>query len=181
MDTKNADIYSSKFLRVRAFKWTGDIAEMPQWAQDELGGCGAISVLAGKLFLRDIATPAAEGEPYKGNATIDVPIGNYVIQRDPYTYSHCSPEMFKEFLAPAKEAEPTPKPQKRLCMKNFQAEWNLTEVPTQESMDFLVNVQIEVYQGKSSPNLDELPQELQGRISDAARGAIYEDMRRVMS
>ncbi len=55
------------------------------------------------------------------------------------------------------------------------------EVPTQESMDFLVNVQIEVYQGKSSPNLDELPQELQGRISDAARGAIYEVMRRVMS
>lgn len=181
MDTKNADIYSSKFLRVRAFKWTGYIPEMPQWAQDELGGCGAISVFAGKLFLRDIATPAAEGEPYKGNATIEVPIGNYVIQRDPYTYSHCSPEMFKEFFAPAKEAEPTPRPQKRLCIKNFQAEWNMTEVPTQESMDFRVNVQIEVFQGKSSLNLTKMPKVLEDNINEAARGAIYEVMRRVMS
>jgi len=183
MDTKNADIYSSKFLRVRAFKWTGDIAEMPQWAQDELGGCGAISVLAGKLFLRDIATPAAEGEPYKGSSVVQVPVGNYVVQRDPYTYRHYAPEAFEELFIQAKEAEPeaAPRPQKRLCMKNYQSGWTLMEVPTQESMDFLVNVQIEVYQGKSSPNLDELPQELQGRISDAARGAIYEVMRRVMS
>jgi len=145
MDTKNADIYSSKFLRVRAFKWTGDIAEMPQWAQDELGGCGAISVLAGKLFLRDIASPAAEGELYKGNATIEVPIGNYVIQRDPYTYSHCSPEMFKEFFAPAKEAEPeaAPRPQKRLCMKNYQSGWTLMEEKAGEVISLLGEAQEE--------------------------------------